>query len=492
MLISLREYKVVTTSLTVLLVIVVLIALAEKGPPSIAIYRGASPYNTGSIGTYNLYTMIRNRYPYTSIIKLYSELEKLFSKPNRCLFISISPEKPYSLNDAATILSALDRCSYPAIIVADERNTSNVFLKSIGSSIEVIGNVIQDSKGSIYPLAIFTLTPISNINKTYIFRLDIASGIAINNSNAKVIGYISESMQNISSIVAAYEEVDRFNKTFRVVVIGDGSIFLNQVIRGYSNVVESDVLSSYNPYREFAMDLIDVLCGYDLSCVVFIDGTRYLEIPLESIQLSQHSEIILYTDILNIVVAYILKVIHPSTWLPLALSSIDMFFGSISSSFIASMLVSSIGLSLIYLYISSRFSPIKDYRLAEVNEVEYFITADIRNAIVRRSISLDRNDYVKLFSIVDTVVRSLYGCSLCSSEAIEYIAKALNSYRDSKRFVDRMCRLYRKASKGGFLPIVLSWHRATSKAIRECENVLRALGISLMEEKGFEYKLLTI
>jgi hypothetical protein len=55
-----------------------------------------------------------------------------------------------------------------------------------------------------------------------------------------------------------------------------------------------------------------------------------------------------------------------------------------------------------------------------------------------------------------------------------------------------MCRLYRKASKGGFLPVVLSWHRATSKAIRECENVLRVLGISLMEEKGFEYRLLTI
>jgi hypothetical protein len=437
--------------------------------------------------------MIRNRYPYTSIIKSYSELEKLFSKPNRCLFIAISPEKPYRLNDAVTILSALDRCSYPAIIVADERNTSNVFLKSIGTSIEVVGNVVQGSKGSIYPLAIFTLAPISiDMNKTYIFRLDIASGIAINNSSAKVIGYTLESIQNTSSIVAAFEEVDRFNKTFRVVVIGDGSIFLNQVIKVYSNVVESDALSSHNPYREFAMDLVDALCGYDLSCAVFIDGTRYPEIPLESIQLSQHSELMLYTDISSIVVAYILKIIHPSTWLSLALSSIDMFFSSISSSFIASILVLSIGLFLIYLYISSRFSPIRDYRLSEVNEVEYFITADIRNAVVRRSISLDRNDYVKLFSIVDTAIRSLYGCSLCSSEAIEYIAKALNSYRDSKRFVDRMCRLYRKASKGGFLPVVLSWHRATSKAIRECENVLRVLGISLMEEKGFEYRLLTI
>ena len=498
--ITYREYKVISTALIMLLIAIALIALAEKGPPAIAVFRGASPFNTGPIGTYSLYTMIRGRYPHTHIIESYDELQIHFSKAKHCLFITISPEKPYSEEEARRVIDALTMCDSPSIIVADERDTSNTLLRALGTSLEVVGNVILDPTGSLYPIAVFTLTPLlGNLNKFYTVRLDIASSIAIG-SNAKVIGYVMEGLQSIvghsvfSQPIAAYEELYRDNKTVRVIVIGDGSIFLNQVLREYVDPHQEEAgVSSQNQYCTLIMDLVDALCGYEPDCTISIDGTRYPAIPLEPSQIfSQQSEAVLYTDMLHIVAAYILRLVHPSTWLPPAISYMNTVFRELSSNFIAVVLISAAGLLPTYLYLVSRFSPVRDHRLGEVSEVEYFVTADIRNAIMRGAISLDKYDFIRLFTIVDTILKAVYGCSLCSSEAEVYIAKALNSYRDSKRFVERMCRLYRKASRGGILPIVLSWHRVVMRSIKDCERVLKALGVSLMEERGFEYKLLTL
>lgn len=455
-----KAVAAVTMSTMLALIAIGLIALAEKGPPQILVFVGASPYNTGPIGTFKLAELIRSRYPNTYTIASIQDMENLLRGGDRCLYIVISPEIGYSNSDVNTIVNSLRGCKHASVLVADESTYSNSLLIGLGSSIHVAGSIIIDNVNGPYVYAFITI-PSNNV--TYYLRLDIASKLLVDSGQAHVVGYAE------TGDVVAAEEVSKLG--IHVFVIGDGSIFLNQVL-------ESNATS----YRDFAIALIDHLCKFDASCRIVLDGSRYPGVTPDKLG----NRVYMYSDPIALVLSFIVRLLHPSTWLPPAIEFSNNVFRAISSVYSQFILVSLAMGVVAYLFLKRRIFFVADQRLEEQKEIESFVTGDLRDAILRGRIKLSKQDFVTLFSIVNTVTQTLYGIELCDEKLLSVVPK-----RDvAEKYLSRMCRLYKKALGRSFLPIVFSWNRTTARMIRESEEFLSLLGQTISGEKGVEYILM--
>ncbi|MEM0094269.1 MAG: hypothetical protein QW753_07885, partial [Thermofilum sp.] len=169
-----KELKVVGTAITLLLLLIALIAMVEKGPPVIAVYRGASPLNTGPIGTFELLKTLKDLYPQTASVRSYDELDQLFRGAERCLFIAVSPEVGYTRAEAEEVVRRLRTCRQPAVLVADENVTSNALLEALGSSARVSGELVRSPiTGLPYATALITLPN----GSSHLLLLDKASSV---------------------------------------------------------------------------------------------------------------------------------------------------------------------------------------------------------------------------------------------------------------------------------------------------------------------------
>ncbi|MEM0026469.1 MAG: hypothetical protein QXT53_00850 [Ignisphaera sp.] len=458
-----KAVAAVTMSMMLALIAIGLIALAEKGPPQIQVFIGASPYNTGPIGTFKLVEILRSRYPNTYAIASIQEMENLLRGGDKCLYIVISPEIGYNNSDVGIIMNSLRECRYTSALIADESTYSNILLKGLNSSIRVMGNIIIDYVNGPYVYAFITIPSNSSNNVTYYLRLDIASKLLVSSSQVQVTGYAE------TGDVVAAEEVS--NSGVHVFVIGDGSIFLNQVL-------ESNVTT----YRDFALALVDYLCRFDVSCRIVVDGSRYPGSTPEKL----YSSVYMYSDPTTLVLSFIARLFHPSTWLPPAIEFSNNVFRVIFSIYSQFILVSLAMGVAIYLFLKRRIFFVADHRLEEQREIESFVTGDLRDAILRGKIRLSKQDFITLFSIVDTVTQTVYGLELCDERLLNVIPK-----RDvAEKYLNRMCRLYKKALGRSFLPLVLSWNKTIARMIRESEEFLSMLGQTISGEKGVEYILI--
>jgi len=475
-----RDVRVLSTLSTLILIAIGLIALAETQPPKLYVFRGASPFNDGAIGTVDFVNMVRSRYPDTiSILSLY-ELSGI-SRADRCLYIVISPEIPYSVEEARYIVNALvSSCNRLSFLIADENITSNNILMSLDSGISIEGRIIYSNVYGFYPPTYIDLRGIAREGdaKVYNIVLDIASPIDVKGP-AIVIGRTVDGYT-----VAVYRSLYILNRSIDVIAIGDGSIFLNQVMRSNTTI-----------YRDLVMSLTNILCGYDARCKVIFDGSHYQAIdPLtifssSGFRLSDINSLAIYQDVFTIALSVILRFIHPSTWLQSLLKYISRFYVSITKSFLLSTTTSVVLTAVIYMVFLGTENVVNDQRLSEVREIEMFEFRDLRESIARGKYRLTKHDFINLFEIMDNVFRSVVGVELCSNVALGYISILVGSEKAGK-YIDRMCRGYRKAVRGGIRPFILSWHRYTMSMIRESESILNAMGYTLTREKGIEYVFL--
>ena len=456
-----KELKVVSTAVMLLLVLIAIIAMVEKGPPVIAVYRGASPLNTGPIGTFELLKTLKDLYPQTVAVKSYDELDRLFRGAERCLFIAVSPEVGYTRAEAEEVVRRLRDCSHPAVLIADENVTSNALLEALGSSARVSGELVRSPiTGLPYATALITLPN----GSSHLLLLDKASSVLA--PQHLVVG-VAEGGEP----VMALEDLG----WVRVAVLGDGSLLLNQVLT--SNVTS---------YREMVLELIDYLCGGSLDCRIALDGSRYESVDVEVDTLEKALELPLYADPLTLAVLRVLRAIHPAYWLPPLVSYVNSLVEYAKSlAYVAPALVLATTVA-VYMYASGRVRAVSDGRLEEQREVEVYLTGELRDTVMRGRVSLDKGDFTKLFELVDSVVRLTYGVGLCDPDA----AKVLPVGDSGSRYVRDMCRLYDKASGRRRLPIVLSWNRTTRRMIRRSDEFLKSMGQSLTKERGVEYALL--
>ncbi|MDK6028812.1 hypothetical protein QPL79_05495 [Ignisphaera sp. 4213-co] len=461
---KLKTVAAVAISTILALLAIGLIAVAEKGPSQIQIFVGASPFNTGLIGTFKFVEMLRTRYSMVYVISSLSELRKIFTS-GTCLFIAVSPEVGYSKSDAETVGDALSKCKYASILVADESTTSNALLETLETSIRVNGKIIIDAVNGPYIYAYISIQPNASTHKVYYLQLDIASQLKLEFSKAKPVGYA-----DTGDVVAA-EELSPLG--VHVFVLGDGSIFLNQVLESNKTV-----------YKDFAIDLVNYLCRYDGGCKIVVDGSRYPGYSLD--KALENKNMLVYADPIAFAAAFATRLLHPSTWLLPAIEFLNSFFKNIASMYNLFIAILAALSGSIYIFLEHRMVIVDDRRLDEQREVEVFATGDVREAILKGKIKLGKQDFLNLFTIVNTVTQLVYGVELCNPRLFELIP----SREYVKRYVNRMCKLRKKASEGGFLPIVFSWSRTTAKMVRESEEFLSLLGQSIAGEKGFEYLLM--
>ncbi|MEM2004822.1 MAG: hypothetical protein QW705_03415 [Zestosphaera sp.] len=456
-----REVKVVSTAVMLLLVLIAIIAMIEKGPPLIAVYRGASPFNTGPIGTFELVKTLKDLYPQTVAIRSYDELDQLFQGAERCLFITISPEVEYTRSEAEDVVKRLRDCRHPAALIADENVTSNSLLEALGSSARVSGKAVRNPiTGLPYATALITLPT----NSSYLIVLDKASSVLAPQHTVVGVAEGGEPVMTLEDVGWA-----------RVAVLGDGSLLLNQVLT--SNVTS---------YRDMVLELVGYLCGGSTDCRVTLDGSKYESVDVEADTLEKRVELPLYADPFSLALLTVLRTIHPAYWFPPLVSQVNSLVEYAKSlAYVAPILVLASTVAM-YRYTSRRVQTVSDGRLEEQKEVELYLTGELRDTVMRGKVSLDKGDFTKLFELVDSAVRLTYGVGLCETDAV----KVLPVGDSGGRYVRDMCRLYAKASGRRRLPIVLSWNRTTKKMIRRSEEFLKTMGQSLTKERGVEYVLL--
>ncbi len=465
-----KKLKLVTTTITLVLLFIALIALVEKGSPAAYIFRGASPANVGILGTYDFLFELKKRYPTTTAIFSLDQLH-IPKDTTHCLYIVISPELSYRIDDAKKILSELAKCEYPALLVADETPTSNILLEAANSSIRILNAIILDPvTAKPYPRAQFA---IDNISET--LTLDIASVVE---GGEKVLGIVPRGLlytpkgvvEAMGIPIAVYETAGRF----RIIAVSDGSVFLNQVLTS----------SEGQAYLRVLIAMVDTLCEKDPSCIIAIDGSRYRGVPVT--ELLKNPATIQPYDLLTVIPLLIAKLIHPATWLPPLAKLLSRAVNhALATPGIATALIFG-SMILSYYIVKEKLPREPDRRLPEQQEMEVFFTADVRSAIASGRYKLDKGDFLRLYEIVDTVLRSSVGYGLDDPRVIDVLSKNIDRARIA-RYVETMIKLRKKLVEHRLLPIVLSWNRTVTKLLRESEYVLRSIGASLEAEKGIEY-----
>lgn len=468
----LREVRVLSVIGMLTLILIGLIALAESRAPQLYVFRGASPFNDGYIGTMEFVKLIRSRYPYVYTIASIRGLEHT-QNADRCLYIVISPEIGYSTNESIYIISKLlSKCNTLSFLIADENTTSNNILLMLNSSIYIQGVAIYSDAYGFYPPAYIDLRLVGSGSSADMYRvyLDIASPIILRDGRALVFGRTVDGYN-----IASYERISIGGKNVSIVVIGDGSIFLNQVLR-----------SNISVYRSLAMGLVDILCSYDYTCSIIVDGSHYKAIAPQEISFRSISSLSIYQDPITIALNTILRALHPSTWFVDIVELINNFINSIRNNLLLSIAISFLLMVIAYEAIIGIEMISGDERISEVRETEVFVFRDLRESIARGRYRLTKHDFINLFEMVNSVFISTIGIELCSDGALQYVSKLVGT-KNGRKYIDRMCRGYRKALRGGLRPFIFSWNRFTIKMIRESENILNSMGYALTKEKGVEY-----
>lgn len=474
----------VGTATIVSLVLIGLLAVLELGPPGIMIYTGASPFNTGPLGISDLYSETKIMYPNTYVVTNWSFVGNTLRGCKDAVVVTISPETPFSDSEARGIAGLLSRCGSSGFLVADESGNANALLNAIGSSVRIEGTRILDISTRLpYPTA--------TINTSWGYgesiTLDIASRLVVLPrgqdheifiSGIVPVAYIvnqSEAqqapLQGISFDVAVAAE-ERFGNT-SVFVIGDGSIFLNQVMR--------------SQYRDRYLDLyrgaLNHLCT-DQDCVVLIDASKYIGgDPISLISRGVNPSLLITPEF---IAAAIARIIHPATWLPPTISWADSNLQRlVTISNLAKILVISTSVLIISLIILSKTptrvvdTPIE---IEGVKPLE-IMGGDVKKAGVGM---LGRRGFLEVYRAIDDIIFSATGTRLSEPRCGEKLAEK----GVDRGLADEFCRYMRSMSLRARLrrpyPLIPRWGKAIERAVDMYHKVGESIEI---HETAYRYPI---
>ncbi|MDT7888360.1 MAG: hypothetical protein RQ885_05225 [Desulfurococcales archaeon] len=469
-----RSLESLVGGVTILtLLLIGLISILELGPPQIMIYTGATPFNTGLLGTSDIYAETKSIYPNSFVVTDWSKPPLLTDKCEVVVLISISPEIPYSDSEAGMIADFISRCSEKGVLVADESGNSNKLLYLLGSSVRVLGNKVLDVSSRLpYPVAIFNTSWGYGDELT----LDIASSLSIEDPKDHYIAlsgyipaaYLANQFGEIGDRVffdvpIAYE--DTYGNT-KIFVIGDGSLFLNQIMR-----------SSYKEkYLTLYTEALDNLCRHRSECYVIFDATKYIGGDPVSIIMRGVNPSLLVTP--EFIAAAIARIIHPATWLPPAVSWIDSVIQRlVSISNLARVLVISTSVLIISLALLSK-TPTRrtDDPIGYKENISIAFEGRISDLV--RKPSLTRRDFQDLYKAINEIVYRWIDTKLESNECSEKLASKGADPTKAKIFCKYMKKMGRRANFETIYPPIVRWEKAIKKALKLYEEISSSIDLN--------------
>ncbi len=464
------KLKMVSTFVITSLALIAIIALVAKGPPQIYLYTGPTPLNSGSLGTSQLLIVLRHFYNFVTPVISLEDLYK-YAKGRKCLYIIVSPQIPITLREARSIVNALSKCDEPALLIADESTFSNALLKVLNAKVRVDGSMILNVTTKLpYPVAIFRIN-----GKYFRVQLDIASSISncVNKLGIITLGFVMKRNGMVKELrdicVLDYERVGKFS----IMVLSDGSILLNQVLKSDKG----------DKYLGLILSMISKLCGNTTNCKIFIDAIHYKKSsPLAIFSNPAQAK---YLDPAAFIPALIAVLVHPATWLPIVLRLANTYINQALTSpysFTPTIIVSV--LILISYLVAKRFiGSGKDYRLPIQEELGAIFSTELHDAISRGKYSFTKEDFIRLYSMVNEAMQSILGTSLADPQCPKVLAHYVGTER-ALQFYRKMNSYLKKARGERFFPIVISWNRLVKKYLKEAEEILNSLGSSLAERRG--------
>lgn len=481
-----KQKGFISTTTILLLIAIGLLALVEKGPTVPGVPIGASPINPLSLGTSKFVELASRNYT-TFIVYRLRDLENIGGEI--CLYITVSPEIPYTVEESKTILSILrNRCSKLRFLIADESTYSNPLLQTLNSSIRIEGSRIYristkittaivsrflQNISSPYPLAEITVRDTHRVvlDKASAIHGGTATGYTYTSSRDEVLcvidleGEISRCSQLF--VVAAKESIDRAE----LFVIGDGSILLNQVL-----------LSNRSEYLSLAEDLLAYLCEENPRCVVVFDAMHYTTLSIRSVfsnpypilgKLLQDPLTLIY-----IALSIIALLLHPSTWLPPLIQWLSNVFTNITIGS-AGVLTIAISTWIMYRVLAGGTKVYPDQRLAEQIEEEVGVFAELKKSILRTKVKLSKQDFIAICQTLDVMLTLYSGYSLWSDNALNILSDLLGDREKAYRELKWIYRLYRKAFGESRLPLIVLWGRATKRLVSIVDEVGKRIGEKL-------------
>lgn len=460
-----RKIPMIRKSTMLALLLIGFIAMIEYGPPAIPLVEGPSPFNSGSLGTSKLAQLLTsegyNVVPVTDWNRMMNFLNA--QQCNEILIIIISPELPYNNSELLSIKNIIKSCDNVSFIIADEGPYSNQILNMLNSGTQIISSErILEPAGDPYPYAELK-TPSNHI---YYLRLDKAAPLQIN--SGEVMG-TAEKLP-----VASYQII---NKS-KIYVIGDGSIFLNQVL----NLPENASL----PYRNFALQLVGDLANK--QSIILIEASKY-------ISTSNPQQIILNNglNILNnpeLLLLLLSRIIHPRFWAPPLFNIINSYIKNLASSTPMKIFIALLLVFLGYWFVSRYIGKLEyDLKLEDTSEVDIIVDTQIRRALLSKKVKVNKSDFIALYEVMDQVIMKTVGVRISEPDVIKILTAYGIEEKMAKKYVNDMNRLYIKITKKKFRPIIISWNKKITEMIKMSEKVLNKFGSTLIGEKGVEYKI---
>ncbi|MEM3833708.1 MAG: hypothetical protein QW128_09030 [Thermoprotei archaeon] len=459
-----QKLPMVTKSTILILLLIGFIATIEYGPPAIPLVEGPSPFNSGSLGTSKLAQTLASEGYNVIPVTNWTTTANILRSCNNVLIIIISPEIPYSVKDLTSIKSVISSCSNVSFIIADEGPHTNTILSMVGSRIQIVSSKrILEPTGDPYPYA--TLKTPSNY--VYYLRLDKAAPLDV--KDGEIMG-ISEGLP-----VAAYQIL---NKS-KVYALGDGSIFLNQVLELPANVSSS--------YRNFIVRLVNDLTTP--GSTVLIEASKYIATSNPQELTLQNS-----LNVLNNPELFLLllsRIIHPRFWAPPLFNIINTYLKNLLSSEIIKIIIVVVMIFIGYYIIARNIGKsVYDTKLEDTLEIDVIVDTQVRRTLLEKKAKFTKNDFTALYEIMDQIISKTVNVRINEIDSLIkiFIAYGINE-KVARQYVNDMNKLYIKITKRKFRPVILSWNRKILQMINLSEMILNKFGSTLVGEKGVEYKM---
>ncbi|MEM1873303.1 MAG: hypothetical protein QXF57_01760, partial [Acidilobaceae archaeon] len=351
-----------SSKLALALFLIALIALLEKGPQVVPLAIGAHPLNGGPLGLSRFYEMLSEKHDVVLVTDWREAVESL-ERCERALVVIVSPELRYEESEAKLVAELARRCREVALLVADETGNSNPVLEAFNLTSRISGYVIQ----SLVPVYIET---------PWGWR------------GALVLDKPSTVYSSGEEGFYAYETSGKAS----CFVIGDGSIFLNQVLESqYSEI-----------YASFIESTVENLCGG--GCVILLEASKYqLLNPLAVLEAlaREDSELASLIDPVALALSLLSIVLHPATWLPPLLNALNMLVNKLLEVEPARFLLFLGSILLLAVILSTQEEKAGDSPLRDIAETGWYGYGEFRRVIEERGLS--KEDFIQVYSIVDSV-----------------------------------------------------------------------------------------